>query len=285
LKKYYFPLVTGILIGLAFWLVDSAIAVMTINDLTVMGAVLTGVSMIRLSVRFLVLLVAGLIGGYKAYALYQQEQRQINLAERDAVNPIAENFRRKSVRNRAEGEVEKVVRRERKTRGGIVAHSGSAHSRMVWQYAFNLGESLGLSDDELLQLQAVCYFHDIGRLILSDDKMEQHAEVGARVLEGVGGLEPAAEAVRQHHERYNGSGKNGLRAQDIPLLSRIFSVAWVYHALTRPTGAYHLSNEEALEMLYAYSGTALDPELVSVFIGRNGRGRVFVDQSSPVFDR
>lgn len=73
--------------------------------------------------------------------------------------------------------------------------------------------------------------------------------------------------VRHHHERWDGKGyPDGLRGEEIPLPSRIISVADVYEALTsdRPYRKA-LSHEEAKEiMMKNMKGTVLDPRLVDL---------------------
>ena len=159
----------------------------------------------------------------------------------------------------------------------------------LWQYAGRLGEALHLRQDELQAIRGLCYFYNIGRFgvyegeICPDAKenaLLSHSEIGAKMAEAIPELAPSAELIRHHHERFDGSGLMSLSGLEIPLGSRIFAVAWVYNALTRPDGNWRLKGEDALETLYQYSGTALDPELVAAFIGMMSGGKYFVDDKA-----
>lgn len=162
-------------------------------------------------------------------------------------------------------------------------------SAALWQYAGRLGEALRLKQDELHAIRGLCYFYNIGRFgvcegqFSADDKenaLLSHSEIGAKMAEALPELVRSAELIRYHHERFDGSGLMAMSGLEIPLGSRVFAVAWVYHALTRPDGNWCLKGDDALEMLYQYSGTALDPELVAAFIGMMSGGKYFVDHKA-----
>jgi len=83
-------------------------------------------------------------------------------------------------------------------------------------------------------------------------------------------LERIPEIVARHHEKLDGSGyPHGLKAEAIPLESRILAIADVYDALTAGDRPYKpaLPVERALEIIRdeARNG-ALDPGLVTLFI-------------------
>jgi HD-GYP domain-containing protein (c-di-GMP phosphodiesterase class II) len=63
--------------------------------------------------------------------------------------------------------------------------------------------------------------------------MEAHTAIGERILRNVDTYEEIASIVRHHHERVDGEGyPDRLRQDEIPLLSRIVSVADAYDAMT-----------------------------------------------------
>jgi HD-GYP domain-containing protein (c-di-GMP phosphodiesterase class II) len=101
--------------------------------------------------------------------------------------------------------------------------------------------------------------------------VRQHALEGYRYLTKYAiGDEQARRAVLFHHERYDGTGyPNGLKGEEIPLVSRIISVADVYDALTsmRP---YRLpiAPGEAIEYIMANAGTAFDYGMVTALLQR-----------------
>jgi HD-GYP domain-containing protein (c-di-GMP phosphodiesterase class II) len=106
---------------------------------------------------------------------------------------------------------------------------------------------------------------------LTDDErriMQEHPEAGQRVLAAMPFLKGAADVVRFHHERYDGTGyPRRLRGEEIPILARVFSVADVFDALTsnRP---YHkkMDTPAAREEIRRESGKAFDPRVVEAFL-------------------
>ena len=63
--------------------------------------------------------------------------------------------------------------------------------------------------------------------------MQNHSEIGERILANVDGYGDIAHVVRHHHERIHGNGyPHGFVADEIPLLSRIIAVADAYNAMT-----------------------------------------------------
>ncbi|HNW47608.1 MAG TPA: HD domain-containing phosphohydrolase, partial [Thermotogota bacterium] len=71
-----------------------------------------------------------------------------------------------------------------------------------------------------------------------------------------------------HHEWWDGTGyPHGLKGTEIPLLSRVISIADAYDAMThdRPYRKA-MSEKAAIAELERCSGTQFDPELVPIFI-------------------
>jgi putative two-component system response regulator len=81
-------------------------------------------------------------------------------------------------------------------------------------------------------------------------------------------LAPVLPIIRNHHERWDGSGyPDGLAGEDIPLLARIMQVADIYDALTteRPYKPA-LSPEQSFAVMEEEVGRGWrDPELVPLF--------------------
>jgi len=139
------------------------------------------------------------------------------------------------------------------------------HSDRLAEHAVQLGEKLGLSEDDLQELRLGCLLHDIGKLAVPDhillkparlnaeetEIVRQHPVTGERICAPLKCLRPILPLIRHHHERIDGSGyPDGLYGEEIPLKARILQVADVYDALTsdRPYREA-LSSEEALEIL------------------------------------
>ncbi len=82
------------------------------------------------------------------------------------------------------------------------------------------------------------------------------------------GVEPIADWVLHHHERWDGNGyPDRLRGEEIPLASRIIFVADAYDAMTSDrVYRRRLTDEEALSELVRCAGTQFDPSTVAAFM-------------------
>lgn len=75
--------------------------------------------------------------------------------------------------------------------------------------------------------------HSTWRLRPCMRKLNKHPSVGYDIIKEVSFLKDAALVVRHHHEKFDGSGyPDGLSKEDIPLMSRIISIADAYDAMT-----------------------------------------------------
>ncbi len=156
------------------------------------------------------------------------------------------------------------------------------HSYRVSVYATKIAEFLNLSAERIEDVRAAALLHDIGKLEVSRDilyraarlsseeysEMKKHVSKGARLLEPVGGsLERIIPIILAHHDKFDGSGYNPTHGHDIPLESRIISVADVYDSLTsdRPYRRA-MSPFDAKASIVAGSGKDFDPEVVDAFL-------------------
>jgi len=157
----------------------------------------------------------------------------------------------------------------------------SSHSARVANYVRAIATQLGLSDEETETTVFAASVHDIGKIGIPDHILlkpgklseeefawiQKYPEWGWMTLRHLDGFQQAALLVLHQHERVDGSGyPNKLRGEEIPLGSRIITVADSFDALTtdRP---YHraFSHAEALAELIRCSGSQFDPEVVNAF--------------------
>lgn len=162
------------------------------------------------------------------------------------------------------------------------------HVERTKEMAVRFGRALNLSDGELGKLALLAVLHDIGKIAiphaillkpgkLTDEEweiMKRHTEKGYRIASASKELQSIAEYILHHHERWDGNGyPSGLKAEEIPLLSRIITVVDSHDVMVhdRP---YHkaMSHEDAVEELKRCSGTQFDPHLVTVFLDVLGDG-------------
>jgi putative nucleotidyltransferase with HDIG domain len=158
----------------------------------------------------------------------------------------------------------------------------SGHSTRVSRYALLVAEKLALSTKDKHQLYLAAMLHDIGKIgvpddllqrpgRLSDDEMERvrnHVQLGASMIEMLGEMHPIVPLIRHHHESWDGTGyPDGLKGEEIPLVSRIIAVADTYDAMTsdRPYRKRR-SHQIAIDEIKRTSGTKLDPRVAEVFL-------------------
>jgi putative nucleotidyltransferase with HDIG domain len=123
----------------------------------------------------------------------------------------------------------------------------AGHSAAVAVYARDIAARLQLSEDQQQLVHLAGLVHDIGKvglpagllekpgaLTLEERRiMEEHSEIGERILANVEDYREIAMIVRHHHERWDGNGyPDGIPGPEIPLISRIIAVADAYNAMT-----------------------------------------------------
>ncbi|HSK08640.1 MAG TPA: HD domain-containing phosphohydrolase [Vicinamibacterales bacterium] len=155
------------------------------------------------------------------------------------------------------------------------------HSYRVSMYALRIGARLDLAPRALEDVRAAALLHDIGKLHIGREllykasrltqeeygRIEEHVPLGVEMLETVGGsLRRVLPIVLNHHERYDGGGKNQLAGDRIPPEARLIKVADVYDALTsdRPYRKA-MPPFEARNYIVNGSGTEFDPVVVRAF--------------------
>ena len=93
------------------------------------------------------------------------------------------------------------------------------------------------------------------------ERFRAHPDLGVQRVAEFNAPAAVRDAVRHHHERFDGRGfPLGLKGRDIPLVARLVAVAERY-ALHRVTA----DSEAALAAVQQDAGAALDPDLVEIF--------------------
>jgi putative nucleotidyltransferase with HDIG domain len=158
----------------------------------------------------------------------------------------------------------------------------AGHSTRVSRYALMIADKLGLSTKEKHQLYLAAMLHDIGKIGVPDDllnrpgnlsdeemaRVRSHVQVGASMIEMLGEMHPIVPLIRHHHECYDGSGyPDGLKGDQIPLVSRIIAVADMYDAMTsdRPYRRRR-THQFAVDEILSASGTKIDPRVAEAFL-------------------
>ncbi len=152
------------------------------------------------------------------------------------------------------------------------------HSQRVGDMAAEIGRELGLSEREGKQLRYGGILHDIGKIGITEPilrkqteltpeemaVMREHPLIGASIVGPVSFLGNVRDAVRSHHEKWNGTGyPQGLKGEAIPLIARVVSCADTWDACTS-TRPYQraMTARAALEVMERLRGVSLDPQVV-----------------------
>ena len=172
-----------------------------------------------------------------------------------------------------EGWARALELRDRETEG---------HTRRVTELTMRLAHYMNISEDELVNINRGVLLHDIGKMGVPDQilrktgpltdtewvEMRKHPQYAFDLLAPIPYLRPALDIPYCHHEHWDGSGyPRGLKAMQIPLSARIFSIVDIWDALLSDR-SYRKAwpREKVIEYLKDISGTQLDPEIVEAFL-------------------
>ncbi|QWC00315.1 diguanylate cyclase [Mycoplasmatota bacterium] len=199
----------------------------------------------------------------------------------DEARKLAENnmykqkiLDRKSVKNKAISAILKTLTDKYAYEKG--------HSEGVMNISVDIGKALNLDDESLKALGTAAMFHDIGKISIPDEILNKpskltkeeyeviktHTTTGYDILNTADEYSELAIHASSHHERYDGKGyPNGLKADQIPLFSRIIAVADAYEAMTsdRPYRK-RMPKSKAVSEIIKYSGTQFDPLIAKIFV-------------------
>jgi response regulator RpfG family c-di-GMP phosphodiesterase len=122
----------------------------------------------------------------------------------------------------------------------------SRHSEEVVELSVSVARRMGLSGEEVAELEQVALLHDIGKMGVPDsilnkrgpldeaewELMRRHPAIGERIVRRIRGLSHLGPSIRAEHERWDGKGyPDGLSGEEIPLASRIVLACDAFHAM------------------------------------------------------
>lgn len=157
-----------------------------------------------------------------------------------------------------------------------------AHSKRVGELCRRIGTALHLSDIDVSTLNLVGFLHDIGKIAIEEgilnkpgkltaqefETIQQHPEIGCRIIRSSYEISEVAEAILSHHEKWDGTGyPKGLKGEEIPKFARIICIADSYDAMTSErTYRDKWTEKRAAEEIIHCAGTHYDPEIARVFV-------------------
>ena len=199
----------------------------------------------------------------------------------ETVIGIAEDFmyRRKLLQSKS---LHSSLVNSMKTTLAVKSHETEEHAARLASISKRLGQKLGLSEDELTELELLSTLHDIGKIVINDNilnkpgrlneeefnEMKKHAEIGYRIAQSSPELKHISNYILTHHEHWDGGGyPHGLKGKDIPLLSRILAIVDAFDAMTNDRSYRKAMTEDAaLKEIQDHAGTQFDPEIAATFV-------------------
>ena len=156
------------------------------------------------------------------------------------------------------------------------------HARRVAYYASLIAYRMHLSAEEHDHVRLAAFLHDLGKVGVPTDLLlrpgalsreelaivQEHPAIGARLIRPLDIAVRVSEAIRHHHEWWDGTGyPDGLAGTDIPLVARVIGVADAFDAMSsdRPYRKA-LSRETAVSELRRYAGVQFDPDVAKEFL-------------------
>lgn len=156
----------------------------------------------------------------------------------------------------------------------------AGHTKRVAHYCELIATEMQYSKEEIKVLKKAAWLHDIGKISTPDSVLlkpsklsrveyrliQEHLTSGYELLNKIDEYRVIADIMREHHEKYDGSGyPRGLKADEIMPLSRIMIVADAFDAMTTNRVYKHKKSlKEALQELQDLSAEQFHPEVVEV---------------------
>ncbi|MGM0508820.1 MAG: HD domain-containing phosphohydrolase [Fusobacteriota bacterium] len=156
------------------------------------------------------------------------------------------------------------------------------HSENVAVLSRRIAQQLDFDLKKSREIFLAGLIHDIGKIVidrkilnktgpLNDHEyqiIKRHPEFGYKTLKHSKKLKNLAKYIKYHHERFDGKGyPDGLSGMEIPLVSRIISVADSWDAMTsRRSYREPLPKEVALTEIIKNRGSQFDPDIVDAFL-------------------
>lgn len=166
---------------------------------------------------------------------------------------------------------------------GMREGESSAHGDRIAELCELVAVELGLDDEQRQDISFAAQLHDIGKMALSDTLLQtpfetqtdeqkeiykQHCTNGQAILMSLGPLQNAANIIRSHQERVDGTGyPDQLKGDEISLGAKILNVATEFDDLL--SGALlgtAMDQPSAVQFLTSNIGRRFDGGVVKAFI-------------------
>ena len=160
--------------------------------------------------------------------------------------------------------------------------STGTHCSNVQRIALSIGGIMRLNDMEINDLSIAAIIHDIGKIGIPESILnkpgrltdfefsiiQRHPQIGYDSIKHIKRLQNVSEAIRDHHEHYNGKGYPNRKSKaELSMIARILAVADVFEALTsdrvyRPA----MNLNQAISIIRDGKGQQFDPNVVDALL-------------------
>ena len=158
------------------------------------------------------------------------------------------------------------------------------HLENICKYTRELCLRLGFDKEKAEHIATASKLHDLGKIAVPKHIIEKqgrlseeeqiiigsHTDFGYTILSAFADdplISTAAVIARYHHEHYDGTGKNALKGEDIPIEARIVTVCDVFDALVSERSYKKAwTKEAASEYIAEQTGKLFDPKISEAFI-------------------
>ncbi|MGE0870787.1 MAG: HD domain-containing phosphohydrolase [Kofleriaceae bacterium] len=208
----------------------------------------------------------------------QRRETLLDVVVKERTKELEESYEKLKAANRQAlfGLAEAIEAKDPYTKG---------HCGRVAAYSLVLAREAGYPADGLETLEFGAFLHDIGKIGVKDAvllkpgpldeqewaHMREHPVKGYDIASKVEILHPIMSAVRNHHERWDGTGyPDKMKGEDIPIAARIVAIADAYDAMStdRPYKKA-LPLDECEAVLRKTGGKMYDPGLIEVFVSKH----------------
>lgn len=207
----------------------------------------------------------------------QRRETLLDTVVKERTKELEESYEKLKIANRQAlfGLAEAIEAKDPYTKG---------HCGRVAAYSLVLAREAGYPVDGLETLEFGAFLHDIGKIGIRDSvllkpgplddnewiHMREHPVKGYEIASKIEMLKPIMSAVRNHHERWDGTGyPDKMKGDAIPLAARMVAIADAFDAMItdRPYKA-GLPLPECKKALRKQAGAMFDPDLIETFITR-----------------
>jgi HD-GYP domain-containing protein (c-di-GMP phosphodiesterase class II) len=208
----------------------------------------------------------------------QRRETLLDVVVKERTKELEESYEKLKIANRQAlfGLAEAIEAKDPYTKG---------HCGRVAAFSLVLAKEAGYPAEGLETLEFGAFLHDIGKIGIRDAvllkpgplddnewiHMREHPVKGYDIARAIEMLHPIMPAVRNHHERWDGSGyPDKMVGEHIPIVARIVAIADAYDAMAtdRPY-KQALPIEECEAILTKTAGKMYDPDLIKVFVNKH----------------